>query len=319
MDATTTTTAEISSPQLNDFVDGSFGYKNHPVLRSKSGCWRSSYFIIGVEVAERFAYNGVSSNLIIYLVGPLGQSTTTAAENINVWSGTALLLPLVGAFIADAFLCRYLTIIVASLLNVLNAKPKAPSSTGGILGFAIVFAQTSTLYTKQAAALDRSIGSSFEVPAATLKAFITLFISILIPIYDTMLVPLLRAITNKPFGIAMLQRSGTGIVFSILLMLVAVIVETKRLKTTYEYELVDDPSLALYLSVLGIGSFLSNVLISIVEKMTRGNGQDGWISDNVNKVLIDYFYYLLAVISAGAFMIYIYAAKFYVYNKGRAL
>ncbi|GKB86266.1 proton-dependent oligopeptide transporter family protein [Tanacetum coccineum] len=187
-----------------------------------------------------------------------------------------------------------------------------------LLGFAIVFAQTSTLYTKQAATLD-------------------------------------RAITNKLSGITMLQRIGTGIVFSILLMVVAAVVETKRLKTAHEYGLVDDPSamipmkvwwllpqcllagagdmftivgmqeffyeempndlksigLALYLSVLGIGSFLSSFLISIVEKMTSGNGQDGWISDNVNKGHIDYFYYLLAGISAGAFMIYIYVAKSY--------
>ncbi|KAJ0680001.1 putative proton-dependent oligopeptide transporter family, MFS transporter superfamily [Helianthus annuus] len=42
-----------------------------------------------------------------------------AAENANTWSGTASLLPLFGAFIADAFFGRYLTIIIASLLYVL--------------------------------------------------------------------------------------------------------------------------------------------------------------------------------------------------------
>ncbi|GJV86366.1 proton-dependent oligopeptide transporter family protein [Tanacetum coccineum] len=321
MDATTTA-AEISCPLLNDFVDGAVDYKNRPVLRSKSGCWRSSYFIIGVE------------------------STATAAENTNMWSGTALLLP-----IDDV-----------EEMEEVKAVLRLVPIWASLLGCAIVFAQTSTLYTKQAAALDRSIGSSFEVPAATLQAFITLFIIILISIYNTMLVPL-RAITNKPSGIALLQRIGTGIVFSILLMVVAAIVETKRLKTAYEYGLVDDPSatipmkvwwllpqcllagesdvftivgmqeffceempndlksigLALYLSVLGIGSLLSSVLFSIVEKLTCGNGQDGWISENVNKGHIDYFYYLLAGISAGAFMIYIYAAKCYVYNRGRAL
>ncbi|GKE30388.1 proton-dependent oligopeptide transporter family protein, partial [Tanacetum coccineum] len=103
----------------NNLVNGAVDYKNRPVLRSKSGCWRSSYFIIGVEVAERFAYYGVSSNLIMYLTGPLGQSTATAAENVNMWSGTASLLPLVGAFIADAFLGRYVTIVIASLLYIL--------------------------------------------------------------------------------------------------------------------------------------------------------------------------------------------------------
>ncbi|CAN1762373.1 Protein NRT1/ PTR FAMILY 5.13 [Linum perenne] len=36
-----------------------------------------------VEVAEIFAYYGISSNLITYLTGPLGQSTTFAFENVN--------------------------------------------------------------------------------------------------------------------------------------------------------------------------------------------------------------------------------------------
>ncbi|KAM0004656.1 putative proton-dependent oligopeptide transporter family, MFS transporter superfamily [Helianthus debilis subsp. tardiflorus] len=72
--------------------------------------------------------------------------------------------------------------------------------------------------------------------------------------------------------------------------------------------------LALYLSVLGIGSFLSSFIISIIEKTTGGNDQDGWISDNLNQGHVDYFYYLVAGISAGAFVIFIYAAKSYVYK-----
>ncbi|KAL3335132.1 hypothetical protein AABB24_031369 [Solanum stoloniferum] len=563
------TISDADTPFLGNVVEGSVDYKGRPVTRSKSGGWRSASFIIGVEVAERFAYYGIDSNLISYLTGPLGQSVASAAENVNVWSGTASLLPLLGAFIADSYLGRYRTIIISSVLYILGLgflmlstvlssihsdcqdtatcsppkfqiiffffslylvaigqgghKPcvqafgadqfdaqdpeerKAKSSffnwwyfgmCGGLfmtlcilnyvqdnlswgLGFgipcivmglalvvfllgsftyrfrqssdennpfirignvfinaarnwqtttsaisveqevqgilphegseqfkflnkallapngskengkicsideveeakailrlipiwttclvyAIVFSQLNTLFTKQGATMDRSLGSNFEVPAASLQSFISLSVVIFIPIYDRILVPFARAITGKLSGITMLQRIGTGIFLSILSMVVAAIIEKKRLQTALEHGLVDMPKatvpmsicwlipqyilfgisnvftmvglqeffydqvpvelksigLSLYLSIFGTGSFLSSFLISVTENITGKDGQISWFSDNLNQAHLDYFYWVLAVLSTIAFTAYLYFSRSYIYNKSSSL
>ncbi|KAL8459707.1 hypothetical protein ACS0TY_036991 [Phlomoides rotata] len=102
----------------NGFVNGMVDYSGRPSLRSHSGFWRSASYIIGGAAAERFAYWGVSSNLITYLTGPLHQSTAGAAASINIWGGSGLMLPLLGAFV-ESYLGRFRTVVFSSLLYVL--------------------------------------------------------------------------------------------------------------------------------------------------------------------------------------------------------
>ncbi|KAL2497394.1 Protein NRT1/PTR FAMILY 5.16 [Abeliophyllum distichum] len=84
--AASTHLLDAETPPLRDSVHGSVDFKGRPVTRSGSGCWKSAFFIIGVEVVERFAYYGISSNLISCLTGPLGQSTATAAEYVGAFA-----------------------------------------------------------------------------------------------------------------------------------------------------------------------------------------------------------------------------------------
>ena len=86
--------------------------------------------------------------------------------------------------------------------------------------------------------MDRSISPGFLVPSATFQSFINISIVIFIPIYDRVFVPAARSFTQIPSGITMLQRIGTGIFLSIISMVVAALVETKRLQTAR-----DDPSI----------------------------------------------------------------------------
>lgn len=116
----------ISSPSCeqpllgSDIVqDGSTDLKGRPVSRLLTGGWAAALLIIGVEIAERLAYYGISANLITYLTSVMQETTATAAKNVNVWSGVASMLPLLGAFVADSYLGRYWTIFVSSLVYLL--------------------------------------------------------------------------------------------------------------------------------------------------------------------------------------------------------
>uniref|UniRef100_A0A0D3APZ7 Uncharacterized protein n=1 Tax=Brassica oleracea var. oleracea TaxID=109376 RepID=A0A0D3APZ7_BRAOL len=77
-------------------------------VRLSSGGWTSARIIIGK------CRNGRGIRLLRnilqpdnYLTGPLGESTAAATANVNVWIGTLSLLPILWAFVADAFLGRY--------------------------------------------------------------------------------------------------------------------------------------------------------------------------------------------------------------------
>ncbi|KAL5851732.1 hypothetical protein ACOSQ3_006850 [Xanthoceras sorbifolium] len=102
---------------IDDYTqDGTLDLKGNPVRRSKRGGWRACSFIVVYEVFERMAYYGISSNLVLYLTNKLHQGTVKSSNNVTNWVGTIWLTPVLGAYVADAHLGRYWTIIIASLI-----------------------------------------------------------------------------------------------------------------------------------------------------------------------------------------------------------
>ncbi|KAL0439115.1 UNVERIFIED_CONTAM: protein NRT1/ PTR FAMILY 5.10, partial [Sesamum latifolium] len=512
--------SESEIPLLNDdddvVVPDSVDFKGRPAVRAKSGCWKSSPFIIGGGVAERLAYYGISSNLVSYLSGPLGQPTATAAAELNAWFGTSSLLPILGGFVADSFTGRFRMIIISCVLYIsglsfltLSALLSSTSSrckpAANSLGcsppefqivffffslYLVAFAQGGLTPCLQAFGADQfddedeyeckakssffnwwtclyaggilvplfiltyiqenvSWVLGFGIPAVVMLLALLLFLSgsgtyrfrvnthaknpflriyrvfikaaknweaaapvaisieeeaqgvlpqksaqfrfldkaLLAPdgsidekicsvtdvedaksllrlapicvsypspllslvLYDRAFVPVARAITNKPSGISMLQRIGTGLLLSSTSIVIAAFVERKRLALAREYGLVDMPNatipmsvwwlapqyvlsaasdvfamvglqeffydqvpselksigLAMYLSILGVGSLLSSFLVSSIQKLTSRNGQDGWFANNLNRAHLDYFYLLLAGISAAGFAVFV--------------
>lgn len=75
-----------------------------------------------IEFSERLSYFGLATSLIIYLTKVLHQEMKTAAKNVNYWQGVTTLMPLLGGFVADAYLGRFSTVLFSSLvyLAVIN-------------------------------------------------------------------------------------------------------------------------------------------------------------------------------------------------------
>ncbi|PRQ55392.1 putative proton-dependent oligopeptide transporter family, major facilitator superfamily [Rosa chinensis] len=226
------------------------------------------------------------------------------------------------------------------------------------LMFHAVQSQLHTYFIKQGSTMIRSIGPNFRFPPASLQALVGIVIVTTVPIYDRILVPTVRKFTGHPAGITVLQRIGVGLFLSIINMVVAALVEAKRVGVAREYNLMDNPKAmvpisvwwllpqyfitglsdaftviglqelfydqmpdamrslgaAAYISILGVGSFLSSFIISLVETITRNSGEP-WLGNNLNRAHLDDFYWVLAGLSALFFGVYVWVAKRFVYKK----
>ncbi|TKW17952.1 hypothetical protein SEVIR_5G402400v4 [Setaria viridis] len=515
--------------------DGELLRRPGPSVGSKPdvrGGWRATFYLVVVAFLERLGFYGVQGNLIMYLTGPLGMPTASAAAGVNAWAGTVLVLPLVGALAADSRLGRYRAVLAAGVLYLLSlgmltassalqtARPhsgsSAPSTTSpahltfiyvalyllalaqgfhrpcaealgadqfalsddggdpssrasrssyfnwfhfsiswgyaisttalsyvednagwtagfgacwatmafslavfllgartyraeepvgdgrfletvrawaarvfrrkdatsterlldrqpekgkglvvkllpiwlGAIVYAAVTSQVYTLFTKQGSTLDRRLGTGLVVPPAALQCLVSITFIAVLPVYDRAFVPLARRVTGHPAGVTTLQRIGAGMSMSCVAMVVAALVEGRRLRVATDAGIVDRPDLAvpmslcwvvpqyvlmglamaladvgleeffydqlpdavrsvglaLCLSAMGAGSYASGVLVSAVDWATRG-GRESWISDNLNRAHLDYFYWLLAGLVALDVAVFLYFSKRFVYRS----
>ncbi|XP_010246838.1 PREDICTED: protein NRT1/ PTR FAMILY 8.3-like [Nelumbo nucifera] len=104
--------------------------------------------------------------------------------------------------------------------------------------FSAVYAQMSTMFVEQGMVMDTTIGS-FTIPPASLSTFDVFSVIVWVPIYDRFLVPVARKFTGIESGFSELQRMGIGLFISILSMIAAALVETKRLQVAKDLGLVN--------------------------------------------------------------------------------
>ncbi|GJN07980.1 hypothetical protein PR202_ga25861 [Eleusine coracana subsp. coracana] len=260
-----------------------------------------------------------------------------AARNVSSWHGTSYLAPLVGAFLADSYLGQYwttvifcATFIVGMVMLVLSAAvslaatdfrnreeallqeyakffDKAAivilpdSEPVGIL----ILEQMYSTFVEQAGVMDKHIGV-LEIPAASFQIVDVITVLALLPVYEKVIVSVLRKFTGLATGITPLQRMGISLVLSTLSMVSAALVESYRLQIAHAKGLVHH-KVAVPVSILyqgpqyffigAVGYYLSSLIISLVPVFTGRGGSPGWIPDNLNEGRLDCFYWMLAMLS----------------------
>ncbi|KAK1642934.1 hypothetical protein QYE76_060739 [Lolium multiflorum] len=100
--------------------DSSVDHHGRPPLRDATGSWKAAMFIIMIEFSERLSYFGIATSLMIYLTKVLHQDMKVAAENAQYWMSVTTLMPLVGGFLADAYLGRFATVILSTAVYLLG-------------------------------------------------------------------------------------------------------------------------------------------------------------------------------------------------------
>lgn len=214
-------------------------------------------------------------------------------------------------------------------------------------------AQLQTFSIQQSTTMDTDF-FGFKIPGPSIPIIPLLFMFILIPIYDRIFVPMARKFTGIPTGIRHLQRIAVGLVLSAISMAIAGVVETRRKSIAIQHNMVDStaplPMSVFWLgfqygifgaadmfTVIGLleffyaessagmkslgtaiswcsiafGYFLSSVVVEVVNKVSGG-----WLaSNNLNRDKLNYFYWLLSVLSVVNLGIYVMCASWYKYKK----
>ncbi|KAH9557241.1 hypothetical protein CY35_07G074900 [Sphagnum magellanicum] len=97
------------------------------------------------------------------------------------------------------------------------------------LMFVVIVSQSSSFFVSTGTTMDLSMGPHFKISAASMDLVANITALLMILVYELCFVPLARRFTGNERGISMLQRIGVGLVISIIAMIVAAVVESKRL------------------------------------------------------------------------------------------
>ncbi|KAK7860395.1 protein nrt1/ ptr family 8.2 [Quercus suber] len=217
--------------------------------------------------------------------------------------------------------------------------------------FATVYGQMGTLFVLQGNTMDIHVGpSNFEIPPASLSIFDTLIYDrIIVPVarkftghkngltqlqrmgigliisilamVSAAILELERLKTVRKHNYYTLEHIPMSIFWQVpqyfLIGCAEVFTFIGQLEFFYEQAPDATRSLcsALSLTTVALGNYLSTLLVTIVTKVSTRHGKLGWIPDNLNYGRVDYFFWLLAMLSVLNLGVFLVIAKWYTYKK----
>ncbi|KAJ6697051.1 hypothetical protein OIU85_003416 [Salix viminalis] len=188
-----------------------------------------------------------------------------------------------------------------------------------------IWAQINTLFVKQGTTLDRNLGPSFQIPAASLGSFVTFSMLLSVPMYDRFFVPLMQVRRMHVIRVHHVFGPKEIVPMSIfwllpqyvLLGIADVFNAIGLLEFFYDQSPEDMQSLGttFFTSGIGVGNFLNSFLVTMVDKITGTGGGKSWIGNNLNDSHLDYYYGFLLVISTVNLGVFMWASSRYIYKK----
>ncbi|KAM9962500.1 hypothetical protein ACTFIR_005408 [Dictyostelium discoideum] len=91
-------------------------------------------FILGNEICERFSFYGIKTILISYLTNYMEYSDDKSTVILHSFNFVAYLFPILGAYIADAKIGKFKTILIFSIVYVLGSIVLSVTSIDGVVG-----------------------------------------------------------------------------------------------------------------------------------------------------------------------------------------